>query len=480
MGVTHGINTVEIPTSIKPAVKTGNLPVIIGTAPVNLAKFPKVNEPVLCFTAKEAYENLGYCKDYENFTLTEAMDVMFKLYGVAPVCFINVLDPTKHKKTVLEKVVSLVKGEYTEKVFGALKDSVVVKSGNGQITYVKGTDYLSTFTTEGYLKITKIGNAIADNQISIIYDMLDSTKVTEADIIGGYDMATGKTTGIELVENVFPKTRIVPTMLLCPKYDASSAIAAILDTKADKINSVFRAMSLVDIADTVTVYTNVPGFKNEKNLINDNQILCWPKGTLGDEIYKLSLHVAASMMVIDYNNGNHPKESPSNKALKIDGLCVVKNGAKETVDLTLPQANYLNQNGIVTGLNFAIGWTAWGNYTACYPGNTDPKDCFIPAKRVMQYYDNNFVLTYWIDVDKPTTKRLIDNIVDSRNEFYNGEVASEKLISGKILFTEEENPIINLLGGILTFHNLITPPLPAQQIDSKIEIDVEGYKKLFG
>ena len=79
----HGVNTSELATSIKPAVTSGNLPVIVGTSPINMAmptvmgELPKVNQPVLCYTAKEYAEAVGYVKDYENFTLTEAADVFF-------------------------------------------------------------------------------------------------------------------------------------------------------------------------------------------------------------------------------------------------------------------------------------------------------------------------------------------------------------------------------------------------------------------
>ena len=142
----HGVNTSELPTSIKPSVTGGNLPVIVGTSPINMAmptimgELPKVNQPVLCYTAKEFAENVGYVKDYKSFTLTEAADVFFKLYGRAPICVINVLDPSKHTKAVGVKLVTLAKDVYTEKVFGALKDSVVIKSADGTKTFVKNID----------------------------------------------------------------------------------------------------------------------------------------------------------------------------------------------------------------------------------------------------------------------------------------------------------------------------------------------------
>ena len=57
--------------------------------------------------------------------------------------------------------------------------------------------------------------------------------------------------------------------------------------------------------------------------------------------------------------------------------------------------------------------------------------------------------------------------------------SKENLLSGRIEFISDENPITDLLNGVLSFHNYITPPLPAEQIISKIEIDTDGYNKLF-
>ena len=66
-----------------------------------------------------------------------------------------------------------------------------------------------------------------------------------------------------------------------------------------------------------------------------------------------------------------------------------------------------------------------------------------------------------------------------KNEFYNGEIASEKIIDGRIVFVEEENPIIELLAAKFKFHNYITPSLPMKELISVIELDPSGYSKLF-
>ena len=214
-------------------------------------------------------------------------------------------------------------------------------------------------------------------------------------------------------------------------------------------------------------------------MVSENLIVCWPKVKLGDYVYRLSTQLAGLMVSTDYDNNNVPKESPSNKNLKIDGMVTGTKAENVAVNLDLDQANYLNENGIVTAINFANGWTAWGNRTACYPLNTDAKDAFISAKRLMKHYGNLFILNNWVNVDKAITQRFIDEILDSTNEMYNGEVASENLLSGKVQFIKDENSKGNLLNGIVTFHHYLTPPLPAEQIISISEIDIAGYDKLF-
>ena len=43
-------------------------------------------------------------------------------------------------------------------------------------------------------------------------------------------------------------------------------------------------------------------------------------------------------------------------------------------------------------LNFAGGWKAWGNRLGSYPTNTDPKDNFIPVRRMFDYVGNTFTI----------------------------------------------------------------------------------------
>ena len=183
------------------------------------------------------------------------------------------------------------------------------------------------------------------------------------------------------------------------------------------------------------------------------------------------------MYTVDQKNDDIPFESPSNKLLNITGICLA-NGSE--VDLDLGQANYLNDNGVATSINFNNGWRLWGSRTGCYPSNTDVKDNTITNKRMFTWDNNNFILTYWLDVDKPAGKKLMDKIVDSYNDYYDGLVTKQAILGGRIEFNGTENPTTNLMDGKYYFKRYMTPVGVAGLIESDLEYDVEYLQALFG
>lgn len=76
-------------------------------------------------------------------------------------------------------------------------------------------------------------------------------------------------------------------------------------------------------------------------------------------------------------------------------------------------------------------------------------------------------------------RRLVDNIVDSVNIWLNGLVGAGYLLGGRVEFNESENPLTDLMAGIIRCHIYITPPSPAQEIDFTLEYDVAYMEALF-
>lgn len=479
MAYQHGVYTKEVPTSITPAVTSGTIPVVLGTAPVNLSQRDTlpVNEPILCNSYADAVTSFGYSDDW-NFTLSEFIRSYFGDFSAAPAVLVNVLDPDTHKTSETDVSATLVNDLSTVKQQGILIDTVVVKNNDGSTTYTLDTDYSLAFDSDGNLVVQRIdtGSITAGESLKLDFDKLDPSTVDGNDIIGGID-ASGNATGLELLNQVFPRFRVVPSMVLAPGFSQDPTVAVVMTAKASNINGSFKCIALTDIpTDTVTNYADAPQWKNDNNYTSERQVNTWPMLTLGEKTYHMSTQLAGVMTVTDANNGNVPYVSPSNQNFQATGAALA-DGTE--VFIGQDQANYLNGEGIVTALNWIGGWRAWGNRTGAYPAVTDPKDAFIPVRRMMDWIQNTIILTFWQQVDSPITRRLIEAVTDSLNIWLNGLVAEGNLLGGRVQFNASENPDTDLADGIVKFHVYVTPPSPAREIDFTVEYDASYLSGLF-
>lgn len=480
MAYKHGVYTSEVPTSIVPAVNTtAGLPVVFGTAPVHLATDrAAANRPVLCYSYAEAVQQLGFSKDWTKYTLCEVMYSQFALYNRGPVVFVNVLDPKNHKKNVNDKSVAV--SDKTAKVDAAvLLDTLKIKASAVGSVLVAGSDYEAAYDDDGVLVITLLdgGTAAEATSLNLEYDELDPTAVNEDDIIGGISVSDGSVKGLECLNKVFPLTGLVPGIVLAPGWSHEPTVAAVMKAKAGNINSHFKAITLNDVpTESVKKYTDVKNWMNQNSYNDTAQVVCWPMVKMGDDIYHMSTHVLGVIATVDSSNGDIPYESPSNKSMQINGCCL-KDGTE--VVLGPDEAGYLNGQGVVTALNFIGGWKCWGNRTACYPSNTDPKDAFISIRRMFYWHAQTFIQTYWAKVDKPINKRLIQTVLDSENMRLNGLTGQGVILGGRVEFRDDENPVTNLMDGIIKFHTYLTPPAPAREIENVLEYDPAYFETLF-
>ena len=481
MAYKHGVYVSEMPTSIIPPVRTSaGLPVVFGTAPIHLASDPApVNKPVLCYNYAEAVAALGYSADWDKYTLCEVMYSQFALYNRAPVVFVNVLDPATHKAAVAQAEKSITDGKVVVTDPVILSTLVVKKTASGD-ALVEGTDYVAAYNDKEECVISVVAGGALDEELSMFinYDKVDASAVTANDIIGGIDATTGKKKGLEALNDVFPLYRLVPGIVLAPGWSHIPNVAAVMKAKAGNINEHFKAIILTDVPTaTVKKYGDVAAWKETNSYTGNDQVVCWPMVRMGDSKYYLSTHILGVISQTDSANDDIPFVSPPNKGIQITGTCL----ADDTEIVLGPnEAALLNGNGIVTALNFIGGWKSWGNRTGCYPGNTDPKDAFICIRRMFNWHAQTFILTYWQKVDDPMNKRLIQTVLDSENIRLNGLTARGALLGGRVEFQEDENPLTDLIDGIVKFHTYLTPPVPAREIDNVIEFDPSYFSVLFG
>lgn len=469
MSYNHGIRVKENPTSLTvPLEGTAGLQIIFGTAPVNLADDPysATNKLIIAYRYSEAVAALGYSSDFEKYTLCQSIYACFKVFNIAPIILCNVLDPNVHKKTNDSQTLSVVDSQTTLKLTGVLLDKLVVK--NGETELVKDSDYISSFDDDGYVLITLTDNSISN--VIVESESIDPELVNENDIVGGYDVSTGKETGLELVRQVYPKFGLTSGLLLAPGWSKKPIVGVALAAKSTEINGTFSCENLIDLdcsSTGATKYTECKDIKESSGYTNKHSILLWPQIKLGDMQFAYSAIMGALIAYTDAENGDIPDLSPSNKLLGVSGT-VLEDGTEILLDQT--QANLLNGQGIVTAIN-VNGWRSWGNNTAIYPASTDPKDRWISCRRFFSWWGNSFILTYFQKVDSSANYRLIESIVDTENIRGNSYVAKGKCAGCKIEFNADDNPITDILNGKIQFKQWLAPYTPAEDILNVLEFD---------
>jgi len=482
MAYKHGVYVKEQATALAaPLTGTAGLQVVVGTAPVNMLSNPAdaVNKPLLVNTFAEACEAVGYSDNFAAYTLCQSIYAAFQVMHCGPLVLINVLDPKKHTADIEEATLQVNAGTAMLDVKGVLLDTLTVKTEETALT--AGKDYLATFGEDGGVVIALMadGAAAAATTLTVTEKTLDATKVTAADIVGSVDAVTGAESGLEVVRQVYPRLGMTPGILLAPGWSKEPAVAAALQAKCGEINGVFRAVCVLDVDSSETGaarYTDVKEAKEAAGMSSANAFAVWPCVKLEDKVCSGSAAAAALMAHTDSVNGDVPNMSPDNKMIGMSAACL-EDGTEVYLDQT--QANELNGVGVATWLNMN-GWRMWGNNTAAYPANTDPKDRWINTRRFMIWAANSFILTYFQKVGSVMNDRLIESIVDSENMRGNSFVSRGLCAGYEIEYREEDNPVTELMNGHIAFHMYVTPFTPAEHIEDTIEFDPNALQTALG
>lgn len=459
----HSVNVTQKGTGVAtPVLSETGLPFVVGVAPLHLADHPAaVGSPIMLTSWAEAVDQFGYSSDWSKYGLCEVMYSHFKLFQKQPVIFVNLLDPETMKTAQTPQSTTVVNHKCD---LGAdvIASSVVVKASTSAETPLDvNEDYSVYYDDIGncIVEVLPGGSAYSATALVIGYDKVSTAAITTSYVAMAFEKA----------DLCITKFKVVPDIFLAPGYSDDSVVASAMVAKAGAVSGLFTAKALLDISTTsAATYSAAIEAKNNSGLTAPEAIYCWPCAAIGNLVFHLSTLEAGRMAATDGDNNGIPYESPSNKALPIDRLCLASGAL---VEQTLDQANALERVGIATALNFINGWVAWGNYTAAYPSNTDVKDYFIPVSRMFGWVGNTLILTFWSKLDAPMNRRRIHEIIDSANIWLNGLSQNEYLLGARVEMIDAENPLSALMSGIVKIHIYITPPAPMQEIDFVLEYD---------
>lgn len=472
----YGVRATESKATAGTAIKADCAPMVFGTAPVHQTG-GKANTVVLANSFEEAVAALGWSDDWEKYTLCEAIWCQFKLYKVAPLLLVNVLAPDAYRTGAETKEYPVSGGQVT--LSGdTLPNTVEVK--DGETVCERGKDY-DLFFTEGTCVIEALpgGSLEEAKSLNVTCSRVEFEREQLRDaLIGGYDLSTGSSRGLELADQAYFRTRLLPDTLLAPGFSQDPEVAAVLAAKARSFSVVLRSFALCDLETGTKL--DLGGVEEQKrgclSFRGEKQRLCWPMVEKDGRRFHLSTHMAGLMSRLTAENGGVPSEPASNKPLEADSV-VLSDGGEAVLDLA--QANYLRGLGVTTAFNFINGPSAWGEYCACVPDNAEAKDRYCNVARMVNYISNTVILTYWSYADRKMTPRLAESIADGVSVWLNGLSAQEHLAGGRCELVAAENPVEDLTAGIVRPHIYLGASGPSQAIDFIVEYDESYVKNLW-
>jgi phage tail sheath protein FI len=484
MAYMHGVYILESPTPLQVPVPVDSaLPVAVGVAPVHKLENPAaaVNNPSLSFSYGEGAADMGYSDDWKKFPLSEVLYSQMRVHAISPLVLINVWNPIPTAQEVAVTDLPVINGIATINDAMAMISGVRVHNVDvGSPDYVRNKDYSLKYDGDKLL-ITIIKDEdipLGTTTMSVTYKQASVDAITKADIAGGIDQETNKRTGMELITEVFLAFRKITGFILAPRWSHDPEIYALMCSKAKNLGYGFTCIALADLPTTgqYANYRKLPEWKNNNSYVDIYSFLTWPCVAIGDRVFHGSTRMAAMYGEVDNRNGGLPYEQASNKTLSMTSMC--DEDGNVIPMLSEEQANYLNENGIGTFINFD-GWRAWGVETAAYPGNTDIKDFERGVRRMFSYVENVVNRTMRQNVDRPITRLLIDSVLLTANEYLNTLKSRNAIIGGFVEFLRADNNNQSIMSGQLLFATHLTPPNAAKALTYKFIYDPDLLDGLF-
>jgi Bacteriophage tail sheath protein len=487
--IKHGVYGNILPTLQRiTQLANADVPVFVGLAPVHriVGGATNVNDPFLSLDPGTTLAYLGYDTNWAVWTLSEvyyAEYTLFNQFNKPSPIFVNVFNPLVHFTPVGAAQLTQSNGVITIPFATAdvIIDSVVVKNTAGSVTLLKGTNYITGYDASNNFLIT-ILDSNPTTTYTVSYNKANPAAVTSSTIIGGTD-ANNNNSGLSVINDVFVQSGVVPGILYAPGFMQNSLVATAIDALVQSVNGVFFARSGPVECDNIVTARSPQGafnFKTTNSVTDSRQDLVWPpimqNGPLNFHSGTL-ITILEGVVTQNPAQGNGvPYWSVSNNALPITGIALSDGTA---IQVRPNDAIYLNSNGIMTAINYQGQWQAWGNRTAAQGISNDVVKVYSIVQRELDWISNTLALTMRPWVDNPTNLRLIESITLTNQVWLSSLVSSGALMEGLIEFLQIDNPSNKLLAGIVTFHYLLTPPIPAEDIENNFEFDVNGLNNLF-
>ncbi len=276
----------------------------------------------------------------------------------------------------------------------------------------------------------------------------------EAKIIG--DAVDGVYSGIQAFLAAESQTGVRPRILGVPGFD-SQAVATALIPIAQKLRAMVYAQAEGDTVAEAKTYA--------ENFGQRELMLIWPRfenAFLGDTVAR-ALGLRAR---IDEEIGFH--KTISN--VVVNGVTGLDRDVYFDLNDQDSDAGVLNDGNIVALIR-RDGYRSWGNRTL----SDEPLFAFESAVRTAQVLQDEMVEGLIWAVDKPITRVLIRDIIETINARFRRLVATGKLIGGTAWFDPDLNPAEQLSAGQLAIDYDFTPAAPLEGLELNQRITDRYY-----
>lgn len=341
--------------------------------------------------------------------------------------------------------------------------------------FTDGADFTYDPITGIVTRLT-YGDIPSGATVAVTYNYADPSKVDAADIIGEVNALTGLRTGMQAFKDGRAHFGFNPKLLVAPGYSSTDTVATSLVVLATDL----KGMAFLDAPVGTTVQQAIEGRGTEGdinfNTSSERAVLCYPmvKGVGPDGNPRLepySAYLAGLTAAVDIREGFWV--SPSNH--EILGLVGLERPiSADYVDGVTTDANLLNEVGITTVFNeYGSGLRAWGNRTAAWPQETNPKN-FMTVRRTADVLHESLARTCAQYLDRPLSEALIDAIIETCNRYMRTLKQMGALVDGMCLWDPAKNPPTELALGHATFtlRFLPTPPMERLTFESWVDIDL--------
>ncbi len=465
MAFLHGVETITVKTGNRTiTVVPSSIAVLVGIAPLGAKQTP------ILVSGSADLPQFG--KRLPGFNIPETLDTLFAGRG-SVVVVINVFNEDDHVVAVTDEVVAVADARF-KLAFAPVGDTAaVLKNAAGDVTYVLDEDYTLDEWGNG---VVIAGSSIVAGNIEATYNKLDTTSISDADIIGTIETGDVRT-GLQLIDKIPTLFGFRPKIIISPGYTNRAAVSAAIVPFAEK----YRAISYIDgetdmsVADALT-NRGVLGTIGW-NVANSRLIPVYPlwkksnpdpQAVSGSTILEwYSSLMTAITAAADRELGYH--FSPSNKT--IPGIVGPELVITTSHTDSTAQNQLLNAAGIVSYLApVGGGYLSWGNRSSLYPSNTEAVN-FIAVQRVKDILEDSVEGAMLPYIDQPLTTGIIDSIRNTVNNFIRTLIQRGALIEGSCTFDPSLNSPEDLAAGQAKFTLTFMSPVPLERITFYSTVD---------